>query len=104
MSVTGIVAGVVGLDVDATTDEMALKLLHATREQLHHNPARTVQPTKVAEKAGIDPYRIAYVRALGYLLDHGYVEPFSEYSPSFYRVTCKGLEEILSSKQLRRTA
>lgn len=90
--------------VGTTTEEMALRLLHATREQLHRNPARTVQPVKVAEKAGIDPYRIGYVRALGYLLDHGYVEPFSEYSPSFYRVTCKGLEEILSSKRLWRTA
>ena len=104
MSVSGIVARVVGLDVDTTTDEMALRLLHATREQLHRNPARTVQPIKVAKKAGIDPYRIEYVRALGYLLDQGYMEPFSEYSPGLYRVTCKGLEEILSSKQLRRTA
>ena len=80
------------------TDEMAVRLLHATREQLHGNPARTVQPIKVAEKAGIDPYRIEYARAVGYLLDHGYVEPYSAYSPGLYRVTNKGLEEILSSK------
>ncbi len=63
------------LVVGTTTDEVAVRLLHATREQLHGNPTRAVRPIKVAEKAGIDPYRIEYVRVLGYLLDHEYVEP-----------------------------
>lgn len=86
------------LAVGATTDEMAFRLLRATREQLRGNPKRAVRPIKVAEKAGIDPYRIEYVRALGYLLDHGYVETCSTYSPGLYRVTNKGLEEIMSNR------
>lgn len=84
--------------IGTTTDEMAFRLLHATREQLHGNLTRAVRPVKVAEKAGIDPYRIEYVRALGYLLDHKYVEPYSACSSGLYRVTNKGLAEILSSR------
>lgn len=81
---------------------MALRLLHATREQLHGNPTRAVRPIKAAKKAGIDPYRLEYVRALGYLLDHEYVEPHSACSSGLYRVTNKGLAEILSGRWVRR--
>lgn len=82
-----------------TTEEMAIRLLQATREQLHVNPVRKVQPIKAAQKAGIDPYRMEYAEAMGYLLDHGYVEPYSHHPPrGLYRVTNKGLEEILSSR------
>ncbi len=82
----------------STTDEMAIRLLQATRDQLHGNPLREVHTLKAAENAGIDPYRIEYAKAVEYLLDHGYVEPYPHYSPGLYRVTNKGLEEILSSR------
>ncbi len=82
-----------------TTDEMAIRLLQATRNQLHGKRLREVQPVKVAEKAGIDPYRLEYVQAVEYLLDHGYIEPCPYSSPhGLYRVTNKGLENILSSR------
>lgn len=81
-----------------TTEELAIRLLQATREQLHYRPTREVHPIKAAEKAEINPYRIEYAKAVEYLLDHGYVEPYPHYSPGLYRVTNKGLEEILSSR------
>jgi len=82
------------------TDEMAMRLLHATREQLHGKPIRAVVPFKVAERAGINPYDREYDTAMRYLLDHGYIEPYSNValtSREPYRITNKGLEEILSS-------
>jgi hypothetical protein len=36
------------------TDETAMRLLHATREQLYGKPAREIKPLQVAEKAGIN--------------------------------------------------
>jgi hypothetical protein len=83
-----------------TDDEMAMRLLHATREQLHGKPTREVVPFKVAEKAGINPYSREYETAMQYLLDHGYIAPYSSValiSREPYRITNKGLEEILSS-------
>jgi hypothetical protein len=81
----------------ATTNEIAIRLLHATREQLHSKPVREVQPIRVAQRAGINPYRLEYVEAVRYLLDHGYLEAFPYFPPGLYRVTKKGLEEILSN-------
>jgi hypothetical protein len=81
-------------------DEMAMRLLQATREQLHGKPTREVEPFKVAEKAGIDPYSRQYETAIRYLLDHGYIEPYPNEAVSalgLYRVTNKGLEEIISN-------
>lgn len=88
--------GVVAVAV-LTTDEIAIRLLHATREQLHTKPVREVRPIRVARRAGINPYRLEYVEAITYLREHGYIEPYPNSSPGFYRVTKKGLEEILSS-------
>jgi hypothetical protein len=82
------------------TDEMAMRLLQATREQLHGKPTREIEPSKVAEKAGISAYSREYDRALRYLLDHGYIEPYPNLGVTaleLYRVTNKGLEEILSN-------
>jgi hypothetical protein len=82
------------------TDEMAMRLLQATREQLHGKPTREVEPFHVAEKAGINPYSREYDTAIRYLLDHGYMEHYPNEAVSalgLYRVTNKGLEEILSN-------
>ena len=79
------------------TDEMAMRLLHATREQLHGKPTRAVVPFEVAEQAGINPYQREYDTVVRYLFDHGYIEAYPNPLPGFYRVTNKGLEEILSS-------
>jgi hypothetical protein len=82
------------------TDEIAMRLLHVTREQLHGKPTREVVPFKVAEKAGISPYHREYAEALQYLLDHGYIEPYPNIAPAsqeLFRITNKGLEEILSN-------
>jgi hypothetical protein len=78
------------------TAEIATRLLHATREQLHGKPTREVIPFEAAGKAGINPYQPEYDEALRYLLDHGYIEPCPGSSHSRYRMTNKGLEEILS--------
>jgi hypothetical protein len=81
-------------------NEMAMRLLHATREQLHGKPTREVVPFEVAEKAGISPYSREYETAMQYLLDHDYIAPYSSValtSGEPYRITNKGLEEILSS-------
>ncbi len=81
-------------------EDGAMRLLQATREQLHGKPTRQVEPCEVAEKAGINPYSREYERGVRYLLDHGYIEPYPNLdlgSLGFYRVTNKGLEEILSS-------
>jgi hypothetical protein len=57
-------------------DEMAMRLLQATREQLHDKPTREVEPFKIAQKAGINPYSREYERGIRYLLDHGYIERY----------------------------
>lgn len=79
------------------TDEAAMRLLHATREQLHSTPTRQVSPIKVAEKAGINPYQREYDEAVRYLIDRGYVEPYPNPSHGLYRMTNKGIEELLGN-------
>jgi predicted transcriptional regulator len=82
------------------TDEIAMRLLQATREQLHNKPTREVEPFEIAEKAGINPYSREYERAMRHLLEHGYIEHYPNEAVSalgLYRVTNKGLEEILSN-------
>ena len=74
-----------------------MRLLHATRDQLHGRPTREITPFGAAEMAGLDPYQREYDEAVRYLLDHGYVESYPHPSHGLYRVTNKGLEEILSS-------
>jgi hypothetical protein len=80
-----------------TPDETAMRLLHVTREQLHGKPTRQVIPFKVAEMAGINPLHPEYDDAVRYLLDHGYIEQYPDTSYLLYRVTNKGLEEILGN-------
>jgi inorganic pyrophosphatase len=80
--------------------EMAMRLLQATRQQLHDKPTREVQPFEIAQKAGINPYSREYDTAIRYLLDHGYIEHYPNEAVSalgVYRVTNKGLEEILGN-------
>jgi hypothetical protein len=82
------------------TDELAMRLLQATREQLHGKPTREVEPFKIAEKAGFGPYSREYDSANRYLLDHGYIEHYPNEAVTalgLYRVTNKGLEEILGN-------
>jgi hypothetical protein len=82
------------------TDEMAMRLLQATREQLHAKSTREVEPFEIAEKAGINPDSREYETAMRHLLDHGYIEHYPNEAVSaqgLYRVTNKGLEEILSN-------
>ena len=77
-----------------------MRLLQATREQLHGKPTREVEPFKIAEKAGINPYSHEYDTAIRYLLDHGYIERYQNEVVTvlgLYKVTNKGLEEILSN-------
>ena len=78
------------------TDETAMRLLHATREQLHSKPARQAIPFEVAEMAGVSPYQREYDEAVEYLIDDGYMEPYPNPSRGLYRMTNKGLEEVLS--------
>jgi hypothetical protein len=77
-----------------------MRLLRATREQLRGKPTRQVIPFEVAEKAGINPYHLEYEEALRYLLDHGYMEQYADPSHWLYRVTNKGLEEIMATLDL----
>jgi hypothetical protein len=82
------------------TDEMAMRLLQATRELLHGKPTRELEPFKIAQKAGFSPYSREYDTAIRYLLDHGYIEHYPNEAVTalgLYRVTNKGLEEILSN-------
>ena len=78
------------------TDETAMRLLRATREQLHSKPTRQVIPFEVAEMAGVSPYQREYDEAVGYLIDGGYMEPYPNSSRLLFRMTNKGLEEVLS--------
>jgi hypothetical protein len=67
--------------------------------KLHGKPTREVEPSKVAEKAGINPYSREYETAMRYLLNHGYIEQYQNAAVTalgLYRVTNKGLEEIIS--------
>ena len=79
------------------TDETAMRLLHATREQLHGKPTREIKPFEVAEKAGINPYQREYDEAVDYLIDSGYMEPCRNPSHGLYRMTNKGIEELLGN-------
>ncbi len=81
-------------------EDEAMRLLQATREQLHGKPTRQVEPCGVAEKVGINPYSREYETTMRYLVYHGYLEPYPNLvvgGLGFYRVTNKGLEEILSN-------
>ncbi len=78
-------------------DETAMRLLYATREQLHGKPTREIKPFEVAEKAGINPYQHEYDEAVRYLIDNGYVEPYPNLSHGLYRMTIKGIEALLSN-------
>ena len=82
------------------SDDAAMRLLCATREQLRGKPTRQVIPLEVAEKAGINPYHPEYDEAVRYLLDHGYIEEYASPSLYLYRVTNKGLEEIMATLEL----
>ena len=77
-------------------NEVAMRLLRATREQLHSKPTRQVVPFEVAEMAGVNPYQSEYDEAVRFLLDNGYIEQYPNASYWLYRVTNKGLEEVLS--------
>jgi len=82
------------------TDEIAMRLLHATREQLHGKPTREVEPFEIAQKAAINPYSREYESAIRYLLDHRYIEHYPNEAVTalgLIRFTNKGLEEILSN-------
>jgi predicted transcriptional regulator len=79
-------------------EAVAMRLLR--REQLHGKPTREVEPSKVAQKAGISPYSHEYETAMRYLLNHGYIEHYQNVAVTvlgLYRVTNKGLEEIISN-------
>jgi hypothetical protein len=77
-------------------NETAMRLLQATREQLHSKPTRQVIPFEVAKMAGVNPYQREYDEAVEYLLDHGYIESYPNSSYWLYRMTNKGLEEVLN--------
>ena len=77
-----------------------MRLLQATREQLHGKPTREVEPFEIGQKPGINPCSREYDMAIRYLLDHGYVEHYPNEAVTalgLYRVTNKGLEEILGN-------
>lgn len=81
-------------------EDGAMRLLQATREQLHDKPTRQVEPCEVAEKAGINPYSCEYDTTMRFLVDHGYIEHYPNLdlgSLGYFRVTNKGLKKILSS-------
>ena len=80
-------------------EDGAMRLLHATREQLYGKPTRQVEPCEVAEKAEFSPYSQEYETTMRYPLDHGYMEPYPNLdlgSLGLFRVTNRGLEVILS--------
>jgi hypothetical protein len=77
--------------------EMALRLLQATRDQLHEKPTREVEPFGIARNAGINSYSREYDAAVRCLLAHGYIERHPNEAVGalgVYRVTNEGLEEI----------
>src|SRR5918994_2639869 len=49
-------------------EDIAMRLLQATREQLHGKPTREVEPFEIAQKARINPYSREYETAMRYLL------------------------------------
>ena len=80
--------------------ETAMRLLQATRDQLHEKPTREEEPFEIAQKAVLNPYSREYDAAVRCLLDHGYIEHYPNEAVSalgLYRVTNEGLEEILSN-------
>jgi hypothetical protein len=80
--------------------EMAMRLLQATRDQLHDKPTREVEPFETAQKAAINSYSREYDAAVRCLLAHSYIEHYPNEAVSalgLYRVTNEGLEEILSN-------
>jgi hypothetical protein len=78
------------------TDETAMRLLRATREQLHSEPTREIKPFEVAEQVGINPYQYEYDAAMRYLIGNGYLEPYLNPSHGLYRrMTNKGIEALL---------
>jgi hypothetical protein len=82
------------------TDEMAMRLPQATREQLHDKPIREVEPFEKAQKTGLNPYSREYDTAVQHLLAHAYIEHYPNEAVSalgLYKVTNKGLAEILSN-------
>ena len=79
------------------SDGTALRLLHVTPEQLHGKPTREIKPFEGAGKAGINPYQHEYDEAVRYLIDNGYVEPYPNPSHGLYRMTNKGIEELLGN-------
>lgn len=79
------------------TEAIAMRLLRSTREQLHGKPIREVKPFEAAEKAGVNPYQREYDEAVEFLIDHGYIEPYPSPSHELYRITNKGLEDILGN-------
>jgi hypothetical protein len=59
-----------------------------------------VEPFEIAQKAGLNPYSREYDTAIRYLLDYGYLEHYPNEAVTtlgLYRVTNKGLEEILGN-------
>lgn len=81
------------------THEMAMRLLHATRVQLHDKPTREIVPFDAAQKAGINPYQHEYDETVSYLLDNDYLRTHANATFArlgMYRMTNKGLEEVMS--------
>jgi hypothetical protein len=78
-------------------DETAMRLLHATREQLHTKPTRQVIPFEVAEMVGVNLYQREYDEAVQYLVDNDYLEPYPDLSSWLYRMTNKWREATVSS-------
>ena len=81
-------------------DEMAMRLLQATREQLHGKPTREVEPFEIAQKAAINPFSPEYDTAIRYLLDHGYIEHYPNEAVTalgLYKVTTKDWKRFLAT-------
>ena len=58
-------------------NEMAMRLLHATREQLHGKPTHPSSgAVQGSRESSISLYQREYDEAERYLLDHGYIEPY----------------------------
>ena len=69
-----------------------MRLLQATRDQLHDKPTREVEPFEIAQKAAINSYSREYDTVIRYLLDHAYIEHYPKEVVSalgLYRVANK---------------
>ncbi len=71
--------------------------LQSTPTRSSLKASRSISSLSLAEKAGINPYQREHDAAVRYLIVKGYVEPYPNPSRSLYRMTNKGLEEILGS-------